>query len=87
MTLSKRPDRYLATEVDDELILVQAATGAFFSLKGTGLAIWHALDQAGSLNDLASRLAREYAVEEAQCLGEVRQFADQLVEAGFAEHC
>lgn len=84
MMLSKCPDRYLATEVDDELILVQAETGAFFSLKGTGLEIWHALDQNGDPHDVAARLARVYAVEETQCLGEVQQFADQLVEAGFA---
>lgn len=86
MLIEKCPDKFLATQVDDELILVQASTGAFFSLKDTGLAIWNALDAAPQIEAVAERLSEEYAVAQEQCLGEVRQFADQLVEAGFARY-
>ena len=86
MLIEKCPEKYLATEVDDELILVQAGTGAFFSLKDTGLAIWNALDTSGDTRVVADRLSREYDVPPEQCLGEVRDFAGQLVEAGFAQY-
>lgn len=86
MFLTKCPDKYLATEVDNELILVQAGTGAFFSLKDTALTIWNALDCTESSQALAEQLSKEYDVPPERCLDEVREFADQLVEAGFAQY-
>ena len=86
MLISKCPDKYLATEIDGELILVQAGTGAFFSLKDTGLAIWNALDSTADTEEVAAQLSEDYSVTAEECIGEIERFADQLVEAGFAQY-
>ncbi|TNE32942.1 MAG: PqqD family protein [Alphaproteobacteria bacterium] len=86
-TIRKRPDKYLATEIDDELILVHADTGAFFSLAGTGLAIWRALDHSNDPDAIVQSLIDGYDVEHDRCQRSVVRFNNRLVEAGFAEFC
>lgn len=83
--LLKRPDKYLASEVDGEVILVHGDTGAFFALKDVGLAIWHKLDQQPELEAVCEDLQEEFEVDAAECRQSVDRFARELVEAGFAE--
>lgn len=73
--------------IDDELVLIHVETGSFFALRDTGLAIWNLLDSQDDLAAIETALAAEYAVDPATCADEVRKFADQLVEAGFARYC
>ena len=83
--IRKRPENYLATEVDGELILVHADSGAFFSLTGTGLAIWQALDHSNDPEAIVQTMLDSYDVDHDQCQKSVAEFADHLVTAGFAE--
>ena len=80
----KSPQNFLATRLDDELILVHGKTGAFFSIKDHGLDIWEALDETGDLGEIAARMCRKYEVEPAVAEQDVGEFASSLVEAGFA---
>ncbi|WP_169829153.1 PqqD family protein [Tsuneonella mangrovi] len=82
--LTKIRSAYEASELDGEVVMIHADTGCFFALKGTGLAIWHALDEVADLDAVAARMAARYAVEPERCRREVDQFAQSLVEAGFA---
>jgi len=84
-SVHKRHDKFLATDIDDEMILVHADTGAFFSLAGTGLAIWRALDHSNDPQAIVQSLLDSYDVEHDHCQRSVSQFTDRLVEAGFAE--
>lgn len=83
--LLKLPDKYIASEVDGEIILIHGDSGAFFALKDVGLAIWRRLDSQSDLAALCEGLQEEYAVEEAKCRQSVERFAQELVVAGFAE--
>ncbi|TNE33779.1 MAG: PqqD family protein [Alphaproteobacteria bacterium] len=85
-SIRKRPDKYLAAEIDGELILVQADTGAFFSLAGTGLAIWRALDHSNDPDAIVQSLLNSYDVGHDHCRRSVAQFTNRLVDAGFAEY-
>lgn len=80
---AKDPQSFLSTDVDGELILVQAETGAFFSLKDTGLAVWNALDGAGDMVSLRDEILAEYDVSPEECEHDIAQFIRQLVDAGF----
>ena len=73
--------------VDDELIMIHAETGKFFALKDSGLRIWNLLDSESDLDAIGDALEREFDIDLDSCRAEVREFADQLVEAGFARYC
>ena len=73
--------------IDDELVMIHAETGKFFSIKDTGLQIWNLLDSESELDAIGGELQRRYDVDSDVCQVEVRAFADQLVEAGFARYC
>lgn len=73
--------------IDDELVLIDTQTGSFFTLKDTGLRIWNLLDSEADLDAISTALAADYEIDRNTCGREVQQFADQLVEAGFARYC
>lgn len=83
--LKKSSEKFLASEVDGELILVHGDTGAFFAVKDVGLDIWRKLDETGDLAIISEKLCREYEVSKEQCQQSVQRFAQELVDAGFAE--
>ncbi len=87
MKLCKIHDAGQGALVDDELVMIHAETGKFFALKNTGLAIWNLLDQERDLDVIAAELERQYAVDRESCGPAVRDFADELVSAGFARYC
>ena len=71
--------------MDGELVMIHGDTGQFFALKDVGLRIWNALDDEADLNAITAILQREYAVDPDTCHKSVEDFANQLVEVGFAE--
>ncbi len=85
--IRKSPAKFLASDVDGELILVHADSGAFFSLSGTGLAIWQALDHSNDPAAIVQTLLDSYDVDHDQCERSLAEFSGRLVEAGFAEYC
>ncbi len=85
--IRKIPQKFLATDIDGELILVHADTGVFFSAKDTGRAIWQAIDRSPAIEDIVQGLRNDYEVAPEECLRSVLAFTDQLVEAGLAEYC
>lgn len=83
--LRKRPDKFLSSEVDGEVILIHGDSGQFFALADVGLAVWQLLDRGQDLGAICRELDRRYEIEPAECRRAVEQFAGQLVDAGFAE--
>ena len=73
--------------VDDELIMIHADTGKFFTLRDSGLEIWNMLDNESDLEAIGAELERIFEVELEVCRAQVSEFAQQLVEAGFARYC
>lgn len=84
--IRKCPDAFLSSDVDGELIIVHGQTGGFFALKQVGYQIWRALDHESDLARICERLCEEYSVAPEECSSSVALFAQQLVDAGFAEY-
>lgn len=76
------PDRCPETGRDDELIDIDS--GRFFALKDVALRIWTLLDGESDLDSIASVLSAEYEVAPQHARQSVGNFADSLVDAGFA---
>jgi hypothetical protein len=77
----------LGAFVDDELVMIHSETGKFFSIKDTGLEIWNLLDSESELESIGAELEQRFEVDADTCRAQVRAFADQLIEAGFARYC
>lgn len=80
--LAKLPDRFTETAIDDEVVLMTLAGGDFFSLRGTGKAIWEKIDGERARDAIVAELATEYAVPAEQIAVEVDGFVAQLQQAG-----
>lgn len=85
-SLQRVPEKSLSSQVDDELILIQGDSGAFYSLKSVGLDIWEQIEAPKALNEIARDLNDSYEVDPLECQAAVLKFADDLVRAGLAEY-
>lgn len=80
----KISERYEASPIDDELLLIDVDTGRFFALKDVGLRIWNLIDTEDDLDGIARMLCDEYEVAAQQARAGVEDFTASLVDAGFA---
>lgn len=81
--LVKCTDRFIETEIDDEAVLMDLDSGDFFSLAGTGLAIWQLIDGKHDRKAIIAALAAEYGADSAEVSKDVDRFSAELVELGF----
>jgi hypothetical protein len=83
--MRKATGKFVETELDGEIVLMNVDTGRFHVLKGTGLAIWRLIVGERDLAAIQSELMRSYAVDEVQCRAETVKFIDMLSGAGLVE--
>ena len=78
-------DDVVAREIEGELIIVPLAAGIgdmedeLFTLNDTGRAIWHRLDGAKSLQDIAADLCSEFDAPADKILEDVTGFTAELL--------
>lgn len=84
-TLNKRPDRFVETEIDDEIVVMDLDSGNFFSLKDTALEIWRLVDGARTRADITAALAEIYDAGEGDLADDIAEFLDQALAAGLLE--
>lgn len=83
--LTKRLDQFVETEIDDEVVAMSLASGDFFSLKDTALAIWRAIDGQTDRAALIGALAAEYGVAGSEIAAEVDDFIESAKAAGLLD--
>ena len=71
----------IETDLAEELILLDPASGEMFSLNDTGRRVWRALP-APSVEALAGALVAEVDVDQATAERDVKALLDHLVRAG-----
>lgn len=59
-TLEKCRSAFVETAVDDEIVIICLDSGRFFSIKGTGLAVWHMIDRGASRGQILAGLADRF---------------------------
>lgn len=77
-----RVENILSTELDEETILMSIEAGSYFGMEGTARRIWALLVEPHTLEELGTRLSREYQVTPAQCEKEILPFLTQLMKEG-----
>ena len=81
-TITKRPDQFSETAIDDEIVVMSLDSGDFFSLSGTGRTIWQLLDSHSNRAALLTELACSYGQEERAIAEELDLFIASLAQAG-----
>jgi len=69
-------DDVIARDIGGELVLMDVASGNYFSLEGAGPAMWRELAEHGSIDRAVETLGREFEADP----GEIRRDLEQLVE-------
>lgn len=80
---AKQFERFSQTTIDEEIVLMDLGNGDFFSLTGTAAEIWALLDDTAGEESIIAALSKRHDVESDTIRHDVRQFLDQLIEAGF----
>ncbi len=84
--LAKAADNLSETAIDEEIVVMSLASGNFYSLTGTGRAIWLLIDGNRDLAAIVAALAADYGVAAAEIAGEVEAFVSDLTAAGLIRH-
>jgi len=73
-------DNLASTIIDGDAVLVNLATGVYYSLDGTAGAVWQMIEAGHNLEEIADRLAARYETTRAQALEDVLKLAAKLLQ-------
>jgi hypothetical protein len=77
-----RAEGMLATELDQETVLMSIDAGAYYGLKGPARSIWEKLETPMTFSALVERLVEEYRVAPETCAADVEGFLAQMEQEG-----
>lgn len=81
-TVLRRGDDVLASDVGDDVVMMDLEKGAYYGLQAVGARVWSCLEQPVAVKTICARLMGEYEVDETSCFRDVTGFLDQLLEEG-----
>lgn len=82
IAIAKRTEAFSETEIDDEVVLMKLDSGEFFSITGTGRAIWAMIDGRRDRAAVVAALAAQFDAPEAEIAADADEFLDQLTGEG-----
>ncbi|HKN10306.1 MAG TPA: PqqD family protein [Pseudomonadota bacterium] len=74
------PETVLATELEDEGVLLNLETGEYFGLDDVGLGMWKVLGTSRSVEDARAALLEQYDVAEEVLSRDLSAFVAELAE-------
>lgn len=77
-----RTENMLATELDQETVLMSIDAGAYYGLEGTARSIWESLETPLTYAALVARLVEEYQVAPEICSAELELFLAEMEREG-----
>ena len=73
-----RDERFLTTDLDDEIVMMDIDKGSYYGLNGCGTQIWALLTQPITVGNICHRLTEEFEVSSTQCEKDVIDFLQNL---------
>jgi hypothetical protein len=77
-----RAEGMLATELDQETVLMSIDAGAYYGLKGPARSIWEKLETPLTFSALVERLVKEYRVAPEVCAADLEGFLAKMEQEG-----
>ena len=74
----KRNNEVFASEIDNEVVMMNIDTGKYYGMDAIGSRIWELIADEILVTELIGKLMEEYDVEEEQCRKDVLEFLNQL---------
>lgn len=68
----------LSSQIGNEIVLLDVASGKYFKIDEIGSSIWEHLREPKTLENLVEILMNEYDVQKEQCLNDVSKFLEEL---------
>lgn len=81
----KIAERFVATEVDDEVILLRLSDGDIFSMTGTSREIWDRIDGQSSCGTIADALSALHGAARDTVAEDVAGFVAELRDEGLID--
>jgi len=78
-------DTVFAQEVDGEMVLLDMNSENYFGLDEVGTAIWQAMQECKSLEEVYQAMLKQYEVEPEILETDLLEFAQKLSDSGLAE--
>jgi hypothetical protein len=75
----RRP-KVVCESFDDEVVIVNLDSGAYYSLSGSGVEIWNLIDRGSSLPTIFERLTNSYAATPELLTAEAQRLIGELLE-------
>ena len=73
-----KPDEVAAKVIDGEAVLINLATGVYYSMRGSGAYLWSQLEPGSSVGRLSASLADRYGIDLEQARQDVERLVDEL---------
>jgi ornithine carbamoyltransferase len=78
-------DTVFAQEVDDEMVILDMESENYFGLDEVGTAIWQAMQEKETLQEVFDTLLAQYDVEPEVLETDLSNFVQKLLESGLVE--
>lgn len=72
----------LATDLDQETVLMSIDAGAYYGLEETAQTIWSMLETPLTFSDLVDQLVKTYNVTHDECAADLQQFLGAMEQEG-----
>lgn len=76
----KRNKEVFASEIDEEVVMMNVDTGRYYGMDTVGSRIWELVAEEIQVKDVIETLMEEYDVSEEQCKKDVLEFLNELYE-------
>lgn len=74
----KRNNEVFASEIDEEVVMMNIGTGKYYGMDVVGSRIWELVKKKIQVKSLIDKLLEEYDVSEEECKNDVIEFLRQL---------
>lgn len=74
-----------AAELDGEICLFNPTTAEYLNLNTTGSAIWNAINEPKSQEDIVTELLLQFEIKRDQCHEEISKFLQEAATKGLAK--
>ncbi len=79
------PDILFTQVVDDEMVILDPDSEAYFGLDETGAVIWQYLSESGSLKKVYESMLEVYEVDSKELEADICRFVQELLDAGLVK--
>ena len=84
-TYIKRNNEVFASEIDDEVVMMNIQSGKYFGMDAIGSRIWQLVEEKIQVKEIIAQLLEEYNVTEEQCSNDVLEFLNELYEQNLVQ--